>query len=77
MRAVTHLLPANLYCVKTHKPQIIFKREESKRTDAANPSCHVSRGKNSARGICEQWQREDPCDWNEQAANSAYVSSLR
>ena len=76
MQAVTHPLPANLCCVKAHKPQIIVKREESQRTDAVNPLCHVTRGKNSARGISEQQQREDPCDWNEQAADSAHLSSL-
>lgn len=42
--AVTHPQPANLYCAKTHKPQIIFKREESRRTDAANSLYHVNWG---------------------------------
>lgn len=57
--AVTHPQPANLYCVKTHKPQIIFKREEGQRTDAENSSRHVNQGKNSAGGISEQRQREE------------------
>lgn len=73
--AVTHPQPANLYCVKTHKPQIIFKREEGQRTDAENSSRHVNQGKNSAGGISEQRQREDQLGQNEQAANCLPVFS--
>lgn len=59
MGAVTHPQPANLYCAKTHKPQIIFKREEGRRADVPNSPSHVNGGKSSTPGFAEQWQRSD------------------
>lgn len=53
VQVVTHPQPANLYCVKTHKPQIIFKRVEGKRTDAANSLIMGMEGKSPPEAMLD------------------------